>query len=165
MQAGQVFPITTIDGVHFTDGLLSNVAELETLDLPGVIGAGGIGRCRIRGAILWANDNCDFEFQVYGKAIGPNDDPNLCSYCGRWTWVAADGVQNAGAGLYRYYIDGLDIAYEDQDSEGSGVPPLPVGLAKIHLLLVNRSAMTKKEAYADGGRLRLVLNVEPVYGG
>lgn len=163
MQAGQLFPLFTTDGVHFTQALAQNAVEQEDLDLACAVGAGGIGRCRIRSAVFWSSQNLDWEFQVYGSVVTMSGDVNLDTYRGRWQFIAADGVQNGGAGLYRYYIDGLDICYEDEDYEGSGVPPLPPGLAKIHLLLVNRNAVAKTAYPASHVKLRLML--EPTHGG
>ena len=163
MQAGQLFPLSTTDGVQFTEALIQNAVEQEDLALPGAVGGGGVGRCRIRSAVFWSSQNLDWEFQVYGSVQTVSGDPNLDTYRGRWSWVAADAVRNGGAGLYKYYIDGLDICYEDEDYEGSGLPPLPAGVAKIHLLLVNRSAAAKLVYPAGNARLRLM--IEPTHGG
>lgn len=163
MQAGVLYPLVTTDGVHFTGALAQNASLQEDLDLPAAVGAGGSGRCRIRSAIFWSSQNLDWEFQVYSKYNATSADPNQDSFCGRWAWIAGDGSQIGGAGLWRYYIDGLDILYQDEDFEGSGLPPNPPGMAKIHLLLVNRNA-TAKFAYGFGN-VRLRLNLEPVFGG
>ena len=164
MQAGQVFPLTTVDGVQFTGAIVQHGSLQEDLSLPGPVGAGGVGRCRIRSAVLWSSQPLDWEIQIYTKHDATSADPNSDSFCGRVAWAAAVGLQNGGAGLYRYYSSDLDIPYEDADYEGSGMGPNPPGLAKIHILLVNRNAAAKV-AYGAGGHVRVQLNIEPVHGG
>lgn len=147
-QRGQVYRVSSTDGVNFITALAQNAAEHASLPAPD----GRRGRGRIVGAIVISSDNLAWEFWVHRTAGTHNPNVNLDVFCGRWSWVAGDAVRIAGAGNYYYYIDGLDIAVED--TGGSG---------QLHLELVNRSAAAKT-AYAAGGHFRLELLVEPTLG-
>jgi len=147
-QAGQVYRVSSVDGDHFTDAIVANAAEAESFTLIG----GRRGRYRIRAAVVISSDNLAWEFWVYRTAGMRDLNPNLDVFCGRWGWQAINGEQVGAAGLWYYYIDGLDIAIEDVSESG-----------QIHLELVNRSAGAKT-AFAAGGRFRLELLLEPTLG-
>src|SRR3990167_1492468 len=147
-QGGQVYRVSSVDGTHFTTGLIQNAAELESFTIPG----GKRGRYRIKAAVVISSDNLAWEFWVHRTASVRPADPNLDVFCGRWTWAAADAVRADAAGNYYYYIDGLDIATEDTGERG-----------QLHLEPVNRSAGAKT-TFAAGGRFRLEVLIEPTLG-
>jgi hypothetical protein len=160
MQAGVVFPVSSVDGVDFTATLAQDAALAGDLALGGALGAGGVTAARIRGLVVISSDNLAWEIQVFGAHNGPSPDPNLDRFLGRWTFATGDAVQIGG--LWYYYIDGLDIPYRDQDlgqHVGAGI-----NIPQLHVRLVNRSAGAKT-AYASGGRMRLTLNLEPMMMG
>ena len=99
------------------------------------------------------------EVQVFSGTPGPNADPNADRFLGRWSFVAADAVQIGS--LWYYYVDGLDIPYQDGDF-GSHVGAA-LNIPQLHVRLVNRSAAAK--TVAPTGRFKLVANLEPTYSG
>ena len=168
MQAGSLYIIRSTPAQHFTEALAQNAESFEALTLPAAVGAGKISRAIIRGAIVLSYDNLDWEFNVWTNLFGPlqpghpwiNGDINQDSFRGRWQWVAADGVRIAGTGLYRYYIDGLQIVYEDETPVSN-----QFNQGRLFLSLVNRSAAAKT-AYSSPsvGGFQLSLLMEPTQG-
>jgi hypothetical protein len=160
MQAGVIFPVSSIDGTHFVGSLAQNASLAEDLPLGGALGAGGATACRIRGMSIVSSDNLAWEVQVFGAHDGPSPDPNLDRFLGYRGFMTGGAIQ-IGA-LWYYYIDGLDIPYRDQDL-GQHVGAA-VNIPQLHLRLANRSAGAKT-AYSAGGRIRLTLNLEPMMMG
>lgn len=160
MQAGKVFPIASLDGTHFIAALALNAFIAEDLTMGSALSAGGATSCRVRSLLIWSSDNLAWEIQIFGAHDGPNADPNLDRFLGRWSFVAADAIQIGN--LWYYYVDGLDINYSDQDlaahlGAAQNVP-------QFHVRLVNRSAGAKA-SYGAGGHFRLVANLEPTATG
>lgn len=151
-QPGKIFPVTTTDGVHFTGALAQNAMAFEAVLLPQAVGVGGRAECRILNATVWSTQNLDWEINVFDHKDPTSPDPNVDAFLGRWAFIAADGLQIGAAGLFRYYIDGLDILYADSLNAG-----------KIYLGLVNRSA-TAKQTYALGAHFRLRMGCSPSLG-
>lgn len=135
---------------QFTDALATNAVENENLVLPGSLaGVNGAAQGYVRSITIVSDQNLSWELQWYQADTFQNADPEVDSFLSYWLFAAADGVQVAGTGLYRYYVDGLAIPY--RDSDGSG---------EMHLSLVNRSA-TSKNAGATG-EIKVTLGVEPM---
>jgi hypothetical protein len=151
--AGQLYSIASVDGTHFTDLLATNASEREFLQLPEAIAAGRTCRSILKAAIAWSGTALQTEFAVYGKREGKSPDPNLDEFLGRWEWLAADWQQDEGSGLFRTYIDGLGIVYEDLDR-----------LGRLNLYLINRDA-NPRPSYGAGGHFRLKLYLEPTLTG
>jgi len=166
MQSGHLFPVSSVDGVDFTGALAQNASAQADLLLPGAIAAGLNGRCRLRSAIAWSSQALALDFALYGAHDAKSADPNLDTFLGRWGFVAADWLQDDGAGLYRTRIDGLDIPYEDQDAAFNRYPQAASGNRtppRLHLVLVNRDTVTKT-AYGTGNHFRLAVYLEPTQG-
>ena len=74
---------------------------------------------------------------------------------GTWSFLLGAGTAwlDPATGLYKYYVDGNDMYYEDADVTG-----------KLHLLVVNLDAAVTKPAYGAGGHLRVCVNLEEVLG-
>ncbi len=160
MQAGAVYSLSSVDGVHFTEATAQNAFEAEDLTLPASLGGGGATACRLRSFILRSSDNLAWEVQVFGAHDGPSVDVNLDTFLGRWTFVIGDAIL-IGA-LYYYYIDGLDVAYRDSDlNQHLGAA---VNVPQLHVRLVNRSAGAKTASSA-GGHFRLTVGMEPMREG
>jgi len=143
-QTGIITPVSSVDGTHFTTAVAQNASEFEAIALPQAVGVDGVGRCRIKDLTIWSTDNLAWEVGIWGHASPKSADPNGDYFMGRWTFVVADGVQEDAAGLFRYYVNGLDILYFDAMNTG-----------RIYLTLVNRSAGAKTAAPAGKFRLRL----------
>jgi hypothetical protein len=158
MQAGNLVRLASLKGTHFRDALVTNAVEYEDLQLGENIGAGRIGRCRLRSLAIVATENLDYEVWLLGRTGGITADPDTNPFRGFWSFVAGDAKRSAGAGLYHYYVDGLDVPYEDDD-RGAGAAGTA---AYLHVGLVNRSAAAKSAA--GPGELSIRFLLEPTYG-
>jgi len=151
-QIGNIDTVSSVNGPHFIGALAQNASRQEDLTLPPSIGGSRVSRARVRQISVWSTQNLDWELGFYGKHDAKSADPNLDTFKGRWQFVAADGVQDDGAGLYRYHINGLDFLYVDDDRTGI-----------LHLVLVNRSA-AGKTTYGAGSHFRVEVGLEPSLG-
>ena len=142
---------------HFTGAIIQNADEEENLAHPSYAGfpAGqipdGISRARlyIRELRVWSDQNLSWEVQFYSSDTFENADADLDTFLGSFTFAVADGLQLAGAGLFRYSQTKLELYYFDADNTG-----------EIHVKLVNRSA-TSKNAGATG-EVVVAIAVEPM---
>ena len=164
MQSGQVFTVASVNGVHFTDGLLQNAIEYEHLVMPSAIAGGGTCAARLRSVRIWSSQQLAWDVWLFDRELPwpVSPDPNIDGFRGYWEFDAAGGKQIAGAGLYYYMIWGLDVDYEDTDFLQHTTPggdPEP----RLHVGLINRS-QTKKEPYAIGGHVRVAFVFEPTLG-
>lgn len=159
MQAGNIVRVRTDKDVDFIAGAAQNVMLTTNLS-NNPVGAGGTARCRIRSIALVADQQLAWELAFFGDSnfMTGQADLDAVRYLGRFSFQAADGTQIAATGPYLYYIDGLDIAYQDFEA---GTVPARVG--QIHLGLVNRSA-TAKNAGATG-EIVVELGIEPTLTG
>lgn len=158
MQAGNLYRVSSDPATQFTTALAGAGAaiELEDVQLPETLGAGRVARGRVRAIQIYSLDNLAWELWFFGKTAGATGVIDTEHVRGSWSFAAGDGKQIAGAGFYFYYIDGLDIAYEDED-RGGGAAGVK---AYLHLGLQNRSGGAK----TIGGNLKVRCLVEPTYG-
>lgn len=164
MQAGQLIAVRTDPATQFIGALAQNAAATVNLAQAqagqdsgdGYLDGGLVSaslQARLRSLLIQSRENLAWEVWLWGKDTfnASLTDPAQNFPLGRWAFTAAMGVQIAGAGLWYYYIDGLDQAYVDLDRTG-----------ELHLMLVNRSAAAKS-AGADGA-VCLQLNFENTLG-
>lgn len=140
-QAGNLITVQSDKDLHFTGAIAQDAEERENIVLPQALGSANFrrARSRLKALRILSDQNLAWEIDLYGKdTFGDPADLDSNSWIGRWGFQAADGLRIAGAGPYLYYIDGLDVPYEDQDATG-----------ELHVSLVNRSA-TAKSAGAAG---------------
>lgn len=159
MQLGQIVRVRTDRTVSFTAAAAQNAmitAEISN----NAVGAGGNVRSRIKSLSILSDQNLAWEVDFFGKNtyMAGQADINNVFFIGRWIFSAADGTQIAASGPFIYYVDGLDIPYQDADG---AQPPAHIGI--IHVGIVNRSA-TAKNAGATGN-LVLEIGVEPTLTG
>ena len=123
-----------MDGDDYTEALADGFGEIEHLDVPSQkSGAVGVART-IR---IWSSVQTSWLISFYRTLMGVNADPNLDGFLGSFLFAAASGRQRGGAGLFRYYVDGLSILCLDDTprsttTEGGGlhVDISPQGAAK-----------------------------------
>lgn len=146
MVSGQLIPVRTDPATQFTAALAQNAALTLNLAQPvgtqvqgngyvdGGLASGGSVRSRLRSIVIASVENLAWEVWLWGKDTfnASLTDPAVVYPVGRWSFTANMGLQIAGAGLWYYYIDGLDQPYVDLDKTG-----------EVHLMLVNRSAAGK----------------------
>lgn len=148
------FPVRTLKGTHFTTELVQNAAENEDVVLDGALaGVNGNARNIVQTITVISDQNLAWEIALYGKdtfAGGTDLDANtiLCHHA----FAAADGAQVGGAGSYVYFVDGLNLPYQDEDHSG-----------ELHIQLINRSATSKNAAGTGEVVVQLWLS-PPVFG-
>jgi hypothetical protein len=129
----------TDDTLAWTGAIAQNAGVAYDLVLPsGLFGVNGNALTVIKSLQIVSVQNLAWELWVYKQAAGQQSDPQSDQFAGFWSFAATDGKQIAGAGLFYYYIDGLEVPYRDLDFKG-----------KLHMILVNRS-VTSKNAGATG---------------
>lgn len=155
MQAGRITRIRTNSLTDLQLACAQNA--MITVDIKNnSVGAGGAVKSRIRSLTLMSDQQLAWEINFFGTA----DYVSLVAvfesvhFLGRFGFQAADGSQIAGAGAFYYYIDGLDIAYQDFDFSNKVRNPV-ADIGVVHVGVVNRSA-TAKNAGATG---RLVVGI------
>lgn len=131
--AGQIHLIRSDKDVHFTGAIAQNAGEAESILFTGDIAP---QRYRIRSLNIISEENLAWEVVFFARSTfngAPQiADIDLYTFLGYFSFGAGDAIRIAATGPYLYYIDGLDIAYEDQDESQT-----------LHLMLVNRSAAAK----------------------
>lgn len=149
MQIGQLILSQTDPATQFTEALAQNAyatvslaagATIGKID-PGVSAAPSV-KSRLQSIAVQSVQNLAWEVWLWRSAQFNLSltDPSLNHPAGRWSFLESDAVRLGAtpAGLYYYYIEGLDHFYVDADNT-----------SKLHVMLVNRSA-TPKLADASG---------------
>ena len=149
-QTGQLTVVQSTDGTHFTETLALGAAELEHFAFSGYATGRRLGR--LRSLVVWSFENNSWELAFYRARDPRSADPNEDAFLGRVTLAVADGLQVGGAGLWRYYVEDLDLLLEDD-----------ADLSQVHVELINRSAGAKA-SYGAGGHFRLEVRIEPMLG-
>lgn len=160
MQQGGIVLVRTDSATQFNTALAQNAKDTEDLVIgsaagqvdPGVA-AGLTVKSRLKHITVVSMQNLAWELWLWRKDTydASLTDPDLVFPAGRWSFLATDAVQIAGAGLFYYYIEGNDQFYQDLDVGG-----------EVHLMLINRS-LTAKGAAAPG-LIMIELGLEPVLG-
>ena len=129
-----IYRIVTDSASEFTGAIAQNAMETEAFAIPqaGLVGMNGQVELTAVGLAIVSKENLSWELNFWADSNFDEATPNADKYLGRYGFVAGDGVQVAGAGLWRYYIDGLELPLWDLDKDG-----------KLFLGLVNRSAAAK----------------------
>jgi hypothetical protein len=136
MSQSRTYRIRTDKDVQFTGALVTNATENEDI----VVGFAEAELHLTLTAITVVSDqNLAWELDFWDSSLfGSSSNMDADGFIGFWAFNATDAVRVAGAGSYRYYIDGLQIPLTDADKT-----------ATLHVGLVNRSA-TSKIAGASG---------------
>jgi hypothetical protein len=148
-QAGKRVLIYTDPATDFRAGLAQNAALSLSLDVKRQA-VGLRVDCLIRGLSILSVQALTWELWFYRTANYDAAAIDTNQWIGYWNFGSTP-VQIGGAGLFHYYIDGLEIPYVDADST-----------AKIHMSLINRSAGAKNAD--DAGAIKVGLIVEPCLG-
>ncbi len=149
--SGFLFPIVSLKGSNFTEGLAQWVAS--AMNNRPLWPSSGSRRFLIRAIEVLARENFGPELNFFSTAAGFTTDPATDTAIARFGFIATMGEQIGGAGLWRYYVDGLAIPYVDLDTVNTGTPPT------LHVILQNISA-TAKTAGAPG-EIVVTVYVEP----
>jgi hypothetical protein len=149
-QTGRLVRVSSTDGVDFTAAAAQDVALQANLPIQSLTRGRDPGT--LRTIVVLSSVQRAWEVSVYGKRNAQSVDPNEDSFLGRFTFAAASGKQDGGAGLFRYYVDGLTVRLLDDDD-----------LHELHLVLVSRDSA--KGLYSTGEHVRVQVEIEPVTSG
>ena len=158
-QLGQIVSLTTDPAVDFVDAINDEAMDLESLRLDLSICGTPTARCRITGIAIVSTQNLDWRLWLWRKAAGVGGGIADDSFIGFWAFAASSAARIAGAGLYYYYIFGLDIPYTDEDAAADRDPANPSG--RFHLGLQPYSG--GKNA-GETGAVKITLFVDPTHG-
>ena len=143
------YTVRTDKDTHFTGAIAQNASEEENVVLPGALaGIRGNARGYIRSITVVSDQQLAWELGFFSADSFEDADADVDTHIAAWPFQAADGIQIAATGLYRYYVDGLAIPYLDDD-----------GTFELHVALINRSA-TGKNAGATG-EVAVEFEIEP----
>jgi hypothetical protein len=158
MQSGQLTIVRTDPATQFLAACAQNAALTENLiqgsgagQIDGSVAGGNTVRSRLRALLVMSAQNLAWEVVLWGKDTFNTGAIETQYPLAQWAFAAGDGTQIGGAGLYYYYVDGLDMPYSDLDRTG-----------ELHLMLVNRSAGAKNADAA--GAVLIQLQLEPTSG-
>lgn len=160
MQAGSVYRIRTQAANQFVLALAQNAADVATLDcFESVstftgdkmgVGAGKHLRSRLRELRIISKENLAWEVWLFGTSAMGLAVIGDEKFLGRWSFVAADGINATGDTFFYYYVPGLDLAIENLDNPQTG---------KFYIRLVNRSAAAKSANAAGAIEIELALEL------
>lgn len=119
-------PIRSDKDAEFTDALVTNAFEDENLG--GLNGNTG----RIRSIVILSVQQLAWEIAFYSSDTFRSADADLDAFLEQFQFRAANGLQDAGAGLFRYAVTGLDIPIVDDE-----------GTNELHVSIINRDAVAK----------------------
>lgn len=131
---------------HFTTEIAQNAKEDENLTFP-VHNTRAV--CVIRDILILSKEQLAWTVQFYTKDTFSTTDADTDAFAGQHIFANTDGLQVAGAGLYRYFIANLEIPYEDNDNT-----------REVHVRLVNRSAGAKTAG--TNGEMTIELGLDVV---
>jgi hypothetical protein len=142
------YEVKSTSTAHLTAAALVNVPVVADITLPGCLaGMNGNARNHVRSITIISQQNHAWELEFWRSAThGGTIDAD--TFIGRWTFDPGDATRESGTGNYRYYIDGLDVPYVDNDNSG-----------KLHLSLIDRTA--GKLAQGAGGDIVVKVRMEP----
>lgn len=160
MQLGRLIIVDTDPATQFESAIAQNAEEREDWVPDAALSASPDCRGRVVGISIISDQQLAWELNFWSRvAQSAATTVALDSFLGRWAFAAADGLQIAGAGSFRYSIFGLDLTVIDEDPLADRTAPYP---GRLHVSLVNRSATSKN---AGGtGEFKLRLFIDPTGG-
>ena len=165
-QQGSVELVATDPLTQFRAAIAQNAAAYLDLTLPQGISAGRTCRSRLKGISIQSVENIGWEIWLFTKkrtgaeAIVPAAAAGS-AFQGYWTFTASMALRIAGAGLYYYYVDGLDVPYEATDVLADGQPDDETQRKNLHIALVAREAGKSAD---DAGAVRVQFVLEGTLG-
>lgn len=154
LYACQTNPATDLRAAQGAD-----VPASLSLHLPGSVGAGRTGRCRVRGLTIVSVDQAAWEVWLWGTKDYMSPSLANSQFLGRWAFDASDGIQIAGSDSYHYAIHGLDVLYQDLDDLATKTAAQ--ANARLHFSLVPRNATSK--ASGDAGMVLVRFLLQPTH--
>lgn len=151
MQTGKRLIAKTLSTRDFTGSLAQNAGAFVSLDVSG-LGVGINVDSLLRAVNVVSMEDLDWELWFFRKTgtAGNDANPDTNALSGLVV-LSATAVRIAGAGLYTFYTEGLNIHLFDEDRT-----------SKIHMALINRTAGSKTAGAA--GAVKVTLVIEPAMG-
>ena len=160
-QAGNIEYVATDPATQLRAAIAQNAAAYLDLQLPQSISAGRTCRCRIRNISIQSVENVGWEIWIFRRKRTGAEAIADSQFMGYWTFTANSAVRIAGAGLYYYFIPGLDIVYEATDQLADGQPDDEAQRQKLHIAVIAREAGKSADA---AGEVRIQFDLEPTMG-
>lgn len=158
-QAGNRELVASSSENDFRAAIAQDAAAYLDLLLPESIAAGRTCRSLVKSMSVISEENCGWEIWLFNRKTTAAEPAVLGStFIGRWTFVQGDAVRISGAGLYYYYIDGLDIPYETLDRAADGKPNDTLRKF-LHMALIPRQL-----AKALNTMVKVRFDLEPTLG-
>lgn len=165
MSNSTLFAITSNPLTQFTEALAAAAVAgtppfvgSALYNLPGVPNKGG-GRFLIRAVRLITVENFGPEVNFFSSGIAqPGATPLLDAFEAKVQFFGVQGEQIGGAGLFRYYIDGLAIPFGDADSINNTTV-----IPALHVILQNIDVIAKQVVVGAAlpGQAKLTVWIEP----
>jgi hypothetical protein len=162
MPSNFLYPVYSKGTVNFLEALAAAASSFT----PPFVGSAmnnlagvppiGSRRFLIRSIMYLAMQNVGLEFDFWGSAAGLTANVDTDTFIARYQFASANGAQFNGAGLYRYYVDGLAIPYFDIDSANSLSSPT------LHVSVQNTDTVAKSANAA--GAIACTFMLEPNLG-
>lgn len=142
MQQGQLVLVTTDPATQFVDVIAQNAMAELTMTMPpatkvsgpgyvdGGLAAGGSVRSRVKGIVIESVESLDWVVWLWGNSTFDDANPANAKLLGFAALPASGAKRIGGAGLYHYYLGGLDIPYNDFEKLGQvylGLQPTSAG--------------------------------------
>lgn len=149
-----LIPARSSQATDFTQALATDaVTPIVNLSIP----SPSIRRWYIRAISVVGLEGIAPEFNFFSSATGINADPSLDNWIGAVPFEATDAKRFGGAGVFRFWTDGLQIPYYDIDAANL------VAMPSLHVVLANRGAVAKSAGAP--GNLQATFWLEPITGG
>jgi hypothetical protein len=158
-QNGNFELVATSSVDDFRPAIAVNAAAYLDLALPESIAAGRTCRARLKTLAIISEDNVGWEVWLFNrKTLAAEPSVLGSTFAGFWGFAVGDAVRIGAAGLYYYYVDGLDIPYETLDLLANGAPDENLRRF-LHMALVART-----NAKVINTMVKVRMNFEPTLG-
>ena len=152
-----LLPVLSSPSVNFQEALNQNQATpMNNLVMPHQFRGRDF---LIRAIKCTTPDNFGPEFNFFATAAGFTALVATDTAISRFGFVSAMGERLGGAGLWRYYVDGLAIPYFDADTVNQNLA------GSLHVVLQNIDATAKTVGggvVAAGGNISCTFWIEPM---
>lgn len=162
MPSNFLYPVYAVPTVNFLEAL----AAASSTFTPPFVGTAmnnlagvppiGSRRFLIRAIAYVCAQQVGLEFDFFGSAAGLTNLIGADTFIARYQFASVNGQQFNGAGVYRFYVDGLSIPYYDIDVANSVTPPT------LHTAVQNVDTVAKSGGAP--GAVNATFWIEPMLG-
>lgn len=159
MQAGNQYPVKSLEATQFTEALAVGASSgVYNLQMPRAL----FGRTLIRNIRIISKENCAWRLDWFSGAAGPTADPQTDTWLGWYSFVEADGQQFNATGLFHYMVPGVNEPYVDLDTINVG--GTIQGVPSLHLVLTiqNQGGNVNTKSAGAAGDIVIAVDLEPM---